>query len=111
ARVATAAIPPAQQISPRTSDDSSDMLAGNSSTNAALADPFRMPARQDTMSRPWPRAVLPGYRSASTDLTAGYGAGLHNANAGEVDGPTFYPFEPRLAPDPNAIPTSDPAGP
>lgn len=111
-RIAAAAILPAPQIPPRTSDESSTVLAGNSGTNAALVDPFQLPGSQGAVSRPWPRAVLPGYRSASTDLTAGYGAGLHNADAGPVDGPTFYPFEPRMAPDPDAVRTRpDQSGP
>lgn len=110
-RVASAVPMPTQQASALESVDSSDMLSGSSDTNAALADPFRLPAPQDTAPRPWPRAVLPGYRSSSTELTTGYGTGLHNADAGVIDGPTFYPFEPRLAPDQDAPTTSDQSGP
>lgn len=110
-RVTSAVSMPTQQVSARASVDSSDMLSGSTNTNATLADPFRLPAPRDAAPRPWPRAVLPGYRSSSTELTAGYGTGLHNADAGVVDGPTFYPFEPRLAPDPDALTTSDQTGP
>jgi hypothetical protein len=43
----------------------------------------------EIVSRPWPRAVLPGY-SASGALTAGYhGAGEQSASL------SFYPFEPQ----------------
>jgi negative regulator of sigma E activity len=60
-------------------------LAG-SEVAAKSLHPF-MPVGE-VVSRPWPRAVLPGY-SASGALTAGYhGAGEPSASL------SFYPFEP-----------------
>ncbi|HEU4774141.1 MAG TPA: sigma-E factor negative regulatory protein [Lysobacter sp.] len=63
-----------------------DALAG-SEVAAKSLHPF-MPVGE-IVSRPWPRAVLPGY-SASGALTAGYhGAGEPSAAL------SFYPFEPQ----------------
>jgi hypothetical protein len=63
-----------------------DALASSEVTAKSL-HPF-MPVGE-IVSRPWPRAVLPGY-SASGALTAGYhGAGEQSASL------SFYPFEPQ----------------
>lgn len=63
-----------------------DALAGNEMAAKAL-HPF-MPVGE-IVSRPWPRAVLPGY-SAQGALTAGYhGASDQPASL------SFYPFEPQ----------------
>lgn len=50
----------------------------------AIPDPFK-PQPGDLVSRPWPRAVLPG-GSAAGALTASFGAAPAS--------PSFYPFEP-----------------
>lgn len=56
------------------------------SARPATAHPF-MPAG-DIVARPWPQAVLPGYR-ADTTMTAGFHAG--GSGAAPI---SFYPFEP-----------------
>lgn len=54
---------------------------------AAVADPFK-PQPGDLVTRPWPRAVLPGSSSAGA-FTASYGTAQGS--------PSFYPFEPDRA--------------
>ncbi len=51
------------------------------------SNPFR-PQPVEVVSRPWPRAVLPG-SPATGAFTASYGTG-------SASSPSFYPFEPRL---------------
>lgn len=53
----------------------------------AVTDPFK-PQAGDLVSRPWPRAVLPG-SSATGAFTASYGTTQAS--------PSFYPFEPDAA--------------
>ena len=53
----------------------------------AGANPFR-PHPVEVVSRPWPRAVLPG-SPANGAFTASFGTG-------SASSPSFYPFEPRL---------------
>ncbi|WP_052107922.1 RseA family anti-sigma factor [Aerolutibacter daejeonensis] len=53
-------------------------------TATTVPDPFKPPAG-DLVTRPWPRAVLPG-SSAAGALTASYGTAQAS--------PSFYPFEP-----------------
>jgi Meckel syndrome type 1 protein len=58
-----------------------------SGTLHSSANPFR-PQHVEVVSRPWPRAALPGSPSAGS-LTASFGTGTAGS-------PSFYPFEPRL---------------
>jgi len=66
----------------------------------AGASPFSPPA-SDIVTRPWPRAVLPDYPAAGA-LTASFGAP-------SADGPSFYPFEPRLPAAHADAPVQDPS--
>ncbi len=50
--------------------------------------PQAVPAEAPVQSRPWPRAVLPGYGTRE-----GYAVGY---DAGTSPSPSFYPFEPSL---------------
>ncbi|HEY5849855.1 MAG TPA: sigma-E factor negative regulatory protein [Lysobacter sp.] len=69
-------------------------IAASAGSDAVAAKPFQ-PQHPEIAARPWPRAVLPQY-SGSSGLTASYGS--------TASSPSFYPFEPSLAP------VADPAG-
>jgi negative regulator of sigma E activity len=55
-------------------------------------DPFST-QRVGLISRPWPRALLPG-SPANGAFTVDYGT--RSGEAGGVNSPSFYPFEPRV---------------
>ncbi|MFC5577606.1 RseA family anti-sigma factor [Lysobacter niabensis] len=69
-----------------------------SSEPATRHQPFHPPT-DDIVTRPWPRAVLPGNANAGA-LTVDFGTGSAS--------PSFYPFEPRL---PSQDPVSAPQAP
>lgn len=80
AATAVASVAPAAALA----SVSSDAVA----TNPVASKPFQ-PEHAEATARPWPRAVLPQY-SGSAGITASYGSGASS--------PSFYPFEPSLAP-------------
>ncbi|HEY5802859.1 MAG TPA: sigma-E factor negative regulatory protein [Lysobacter sp.] len=63
-------------------------IASPAGSDTVAARPFQ-PQHSEIAARPWPRAVLPQY-SGSSGLTASYG--------NSATSPSFYPFEPSLAP-------------
>lgn len=81
-------------------------VQGEAATPAAIASAPVIPVEPealfapagDIVTRPWPRAVLPG--SATQSLTVGFGDGA-------APSPSFYPFEPRLPPE-QASPPAEP---
>ncbi len=72
---------------------SAAVAASVNAPSAATLDPFS-PHRlsSDVPARPWPRAVLPEY--------SGNGA-FNAAHGGSRTAQAFYPFEPRLPPEPD----------
>lgn len=87
---------PAARASLATAVASNQPVQGLTASNSP-ANPFR-PPHVEAVSRPWPRAVLPGV-SATGAFTASYGTSAASS-------PSFYPFEPRLpvSADPAAAP-------
>ncbi|MEG3192223.1 hypothetical protein SNE32_07905, partial [Lysobacter sp. D1-1-M9] len=70
-----------------------------SAAPASSANPFRPPP-VDSATRPWPRAVLPGYQTSGA-MTAAFDS--------SAAAPSFYPFEPnRSAAAELALPTRMP---
>ncbi|MGH8031346.1 MAG: sigma-E factor negative regulatory protein [Luteimonas sp.] len=83
-------------------------VLATASTATVATDPFAaLPLTSDAApSRPWPRAIMPGYS----------GNGAFTASYGSTAGPSFHPFEPQLGlqvePSSDADPNADPnAGP
>lgn len=79
-------------------------IAGETAAAVASAEPATRPQpfhppTDEIVTRPWPRAVLPGNAGAGA-LTVDFGAGHAS--------PSFYPFEPRL---PSQDPASAPQAP
>jgi len=72
-------------------------------TESVAPKPFQ-PQHPEATARPWPRAVLPQY-SGNSGITASYGTGTSS--------PSFYPFEPSMAPaaDQAGVTDNDSAGP
>lgn len=96
--VAVAAVAPSTTPMPSVAASHASMpIMGTASSALTARDPFsRSPATPLPQSRPWPRSVLSPSNATGAALTTGY-----STDSGVR---TFYPFEPSLAPAPQAEP-------